>query len=62
MQHDRRWIRTNGKAPDFKEQPYIVRYRNGLESKTPYVASQLKWGHHRDGMEDGFDVTHVRKA
>lgn len=61
MQHDG-WIPTGGKAPQLKEQPYFVRYRNGIESKRTYVSKDLQWSHHRDGMEDGFDVTHVRKA
>jgi hypothetical protein len=60
MQHE--WIETNGQSPRKTEQAYFVRFRNGVESKQAYTASQLQWGHHRKGMCDDFDVVAVRKA
>lgn len=59
---DDRWIPTNGRAPRFAEQGYFVRYRCEIESKRTYVSKDLQWSHHRDGMEDGFDVVAVRKG
>lgn len=59
MQHEPRWTPTNGKRP-LTEEPLLVKFRNG-QTGGPYTAKQLQWGHHRPGMCDDFDVTHVRK-
>ena len=58
---DMDWIETKGRSPQRKV-PYFIRYRNGRESKQPYTAKQMQWGHHRKGMDDDYDIVAVRPA
>ena len=58
---DMDWIETKGRAPQKREQPYWLLFRNGKESKQPYTAKQMQWGHHRKGMDDDYDIVAVRK-
>lgn len=36
------------------------KFRNGKESKQPYTAKQMQWGHHRKGMDDDWDIVAVK--
>jgi len=54
------WIPTHGRSPQKTEQPYWLLFRNGKESKQPYTAKQMQWGHHRKGMDDDYDIVAVR--
>lgn len=62
MQHDMDWIETKGREPQKREQRYFCRFRNGYQTKHAYKASEMQWGHHRKGMDDDYDITHVRPA
>jgi hypothetical protein len=52
------WVETHGRKPRTGERPLLVRYRNGLESKTTYVARQLRWTH----LGDDWDIVAVARA
>ncbi len=52
------WVETHGRKPRTGEKPIHVRFRNGLESRQTYVASQLRWSQ----VGDDWDVTHVARA
>lgn len=52
------WTATNGRKPRTGDKALWIKFRNGQESKRPYVAAQLVWA---DRGWD-YDVTHVRRA
>lgn len=60
--HDMDWIETKGRSPQKTEQLYYCKYRDGYETKQPYKAAEMQWGHHRKNMDDDYDITHVRPA
>lgn len=38
-----KWVETNGRKPRTGDRFLHLRFRNGLESKKPYIASQIRW-------------------
>jgi hypothetical protein len=53
-----KWVATHGRKPRTGERPLFVKFRNGLESKETYSASQLRWSH----VGDPWDIMEVARA
>lgn len=53
-----KWVETQGRRPRTGDKLLHLRFRNGLESKRPYIAAQIRW----DQVGDDWDVTHVARA
>ena len=56
------WTGSKPKAASHRSEssPYWLLFRNGKESKQPYTAKQMQWGHHRKGMDDDWDIVAVK--
>lgn len=49
---DLRWHDTNGRKPRTGEALLHLRFRNGLESKKPYIVKQItRWDHRGDDWD-----------
>lgn len=53
-----KWVETNGRRPRTGDKLLHVRFRNGLESKKPYLASQMRFTQ----VGDPWDVVAVARA